>query len=367
MSATETMSTSTGGRTGMIPRVEEILALCEAEAAKRATVYNANKPRPKRGEEIFAGMNDYPREWSEFIGQAEAVDRIYAACYSARVEGRRTDHILLASGLHGIGKTSLAKLIAYQLKVGLVELSGAISAEEARPVLRSMQDEDVLFIDEVHLTVAAGKAKAEWLLHLLADGRLLTAAGEERMPNITVIAATTDVQKLPQTMISRFPVRPVLVTYTVPEAAAIAARMATKLGFGLLIPFPSVGVLVQVATAANCEPREVRQVLIALRDSVHTGTTPPVEDFDLGVAMRWCKLTPDGLNQVAQNYLTTLLTTFEGTAGEKVIASAIGEPGGVRHTEQTLVGKGLLVVTGQGRKLTDAGVARTVGLLHEGL
>src|SRR4051812_1490077 len=76
---------------------------------------------PRRGEDIFTG--GYPRNWTELVGQRQAVDRLKAAIASARAEGRRLDHVLLASGLHGVGKSTLARLIAGAMDVGFCEVS----------------------------------------------------------------------------------------------------------------------------------------------------------------------------------------------------------------------------------------------------
>ena len=129
-----------------------------------------------RDEAIFAGTG-HPRDWPELIGQTEAVTQVQAACLSAYRRRTRLDHTLFASGLHGIGKTSLAKLIAWEMSAGLVEMSGKVSVDEARAVLQHMDDGDVLFLDEIHMLVSGGKAGAEWLLPLLQNGVLLTAKG----------------------------------------------------------------------------------------------------------------------------------------------------------------------------------------------
>src|SRR5262245_5455222 len=78
---------------------------------------------------------DYPTEWEDFIGQDEAVEQICTAIGSARARRVRMDHMLLASGIHGVGKTTLAKLSAHHLGVGLTEVSGAIKVDDARRVL----------------------------------------------------------------------------------------------------------------------------------------------------------------------------------------------------------------------------------------
>ena len=123
-------------------------------------------------------------------------------------------------------------------------------------------------IDEVHRLVDGGKRYAEPFLHILQDGKLMTPTGPVAIPDITVIAATTDKQKLDTTIIDRFPVKPVLDEYTEDEAIKIAAGHARRLGFGRRpLPWgPDREWLAQVARAGNCNPRKMVDVLVALRD-----------------------------------------------------------------------------------------------------
>lgn len=329
----------------------------------RSGEYNARTsagPVPKYGDAIFDG--DYPRDWEQLIGQRKAVTQIIAAMRSAFLREQRLDHVLLSSGLHGIGKSSIARLIAWGMGVGFMELSGPVSVDEARALLRGMQDGDVLFYDEIHQAVTGGKGKAEWLLHLLQDGRLLTAQGAEKAPNITVVGATTDAGRLPLTILSRFPIKPVLDPYTEDEATLIAEQLALRLGMGTdVLPLPSAGILRQVAIAGNASPRDMRALLVALRD-VYLGLGT---GFDMDQARTWVGVTADGLTQGAQDYLITMLVQCEGRAGASTIAAALREPGPLGHTEQLLATKGYLRITPNGRELTEEGTVRTIKLLTE--
>ena len=273
----------------------------------RAAHYNVistdDSIAPRRGADIFTG--GYPATWAELVGQHEAVTRLRAAITSAKHEGRRLDHVLLASGLPGVGKSTLARLIAGEMGVGFCEVSGPVKVEEARRVLRGMEDGDVLFWDECHQAVQGGKGKAEWALHLLQDGRLLTAAGIEQVADITVVMATTDAQRLPLTVLSRLPVKPVIVAPTYEESMQLVRTLAVR-QIGTSVPnFLVTG----VASASNGSPRDMTALLIALRDG-HAADGA----WDLDRALRWCGVTRDGLNTLAQEYLMVLLVQCNGIA-----------------------------------------------------
>lgn len=322
--------------------------------------------KPKRGEEIFAGT-DYPSQWDAFIGQQLAVVQLKAAIVSAKIRGVNLNHILLASGLHGIGKTTLAKLIAFHAEVGLVEVSGKISVDEIRPLLKGMEDGDILFIDEIHQLVAGGKNGAEWLLHLLQDGVLMTARGAEQMPKVTVVAATTDAQKLPQTILSRFFVKPILHEYEEPEASLIAAGMCARMGFdGVMLPAPDEATLVGLARASNNAPREMKGLITVLLDAALSGLCPYTNEgsYDLSVALQIAGLTHDGLDRMAQDYLLALYG-FEGRAGADSLMKALKQTVPPKHTEELLTSRNYVVVRSRGRELTDLGYERVMELINE--
>ena len=327
------------------PALEEKLAVAYGRARSRA---KKDRPAVKRGDEIFAGT-DYPRDWIGFVGQEQAKEQLQAAIASATRRNARLDHILLASGLHGIGKTTLAMLVAHQADAGLVCVSGALSVDEARDVLTGMQDRDVLFWDEIHLAVAGNRNRADWTLPLLTDGVLMTSRGREEMPDVTVIGATTDLGKLPQTIISRFMVRPKLVEYTPEEGEQLVWNLGQRMGIEV-----SAEDAPAIATAANQNPRDMRMILTAVRDATFAGQP------DLEKAFEWAGFTRDGLSTVAVDMLLVLLGAPDYTASIDSIQAQLGEPGPLRHHEQALLRRGYVTITGRGRALTDEGKERAV-------
>lgn len=313
-------------------------------------------PQVRFGDAIF-GDGDYPRTWDRFIGQTQAVEHLRAHIASVERRGAdRLDHILLASGLHGIGKTTLAMLVAAHARTldtiigstpGFVQISGPLTVDEGRDVIADLQDGDIVFWDEFHLAVSGGRNRADWLLPFLTDHVLLTQAGAEPMPNVTVIAATTELGKLPQAVISRFMVKPRLVGYTDDEGAVLAGNLADR----MRVDLPG-NARRDVARAANNNPRDMRTVLSAVRDLP--------DSFDLDLALSWAGFTRDGLSTVAVEMLLVLLAAADHTASIETIQAQLNEPGTLRHHEQTLLQRGFLSITSRGRVLTDAGIARAV-------
>lgn len=310
----------------------------------------------RRGDDAIFGMGPYPRRLTDFVGQTKAKDQLITAMLSAAKRDAPLDHVLLASGYPGIGKTALAKIVAAQLQVGYAEVGGTVTVKDVRPILEAMQPKDVLFIDEIHRMVATGKRNAEWLLQLLWEGTLVLPTGVVEIAPITVIAATTDAQKLPQTILDRFQVVPEIVPYTEAEAVLIAMTTAKRLDIAEKLGEAQYH---RVAAAADYNPRLIGRLLTTCRDIIIANATHP---DPVSQAMDWTGVTPDGLTRIAQDYLM-LLYGYGGLAGQGTLKAALNESE-LALTEKTLIQRGFVAITGQGRELTKLGVSRAEELLE---
>jgi Holliday junction DNA helicase RuvB len=311
----------------------------------------------KRGEAIFAGRDSrhYPRDFVGFVGQAEAKAMLDDAITDAQHRGDRLDHTLIASGVHGVGKSTLAHLIAYRANVGLLTTSGALTQAEFRTLACTMADNDILFWDEFHMAVAGNKNRVDWLLNWLLDGVLLGPNGVEKIPNITLVAATTEAGKLPDTVTSRFFNQLPIVGYTDDEAAEIAFRMSLRMDV-----FIADDLAEPIATAAGKNPRAMQRILTQYRILAHRG---PV---DMDTVFARAGVAADGLSSLACEILVLLLHSPDQTLSIAAIGRKLGEPGPLRYHEQVLEQRGLVEVTGQGRKLTDQGRARARAIVVPG-
>jgi Holliday junction DNA helicase RuvB len=301
---------------------------------------------------------DYPEHWDDFIGQTQAKRKLLVASRSAKLRKEPMDHCLIFCGKAGVGKTALAQLAAREMESNVVCVSGTLKAAEVRVIVSRMKPHDVLFYDEVHQAVAGGRAKGEWLLGLLQDGVLPGARGKlEPMPPITVIGATTDMGRLPATILTRFsPVE--LVDYTEDEATRVALKLAARM-FPTPMPLPSVEVAERIARACNQNPRTMRQLLINIRDITLTDAKMPDEEgqYDIVEAMQWMGLDDAGITDMAKRYMVALVKDFGGEpTGEAAMKDRLDEPGGLRITERLLMDHGLLEKTRQGRMPTAAGL-----------
>ena len=343
-----------------------------ADLAKRANLVGVGGrvgrpvPLPKRGKDIFTHAGG-PQTWDAYVGQANAKALLKMAVFSAVKRGEPLDHVLIATGMPGIGKSALARLIAYQTGVGIVEIQGEITGEEAYGILHNMQDGDILFIDEAHKLVERGKAKAEWLLPFLQDGVLITPTGTKEVPDVTVIMVTTDKDRLPEPILDRLPLKPDLTSYTDQEAAKIAKGMAGPIfSTAGLEPLPG-STLAAVARACNNTPRLIDGMLRRVRDAEIAGFLIREGGWlDISPLLKMMDITHDGLDYRAQNMLLALMGNG-GSCGMANLAALLGESEIPRLTERLLMTKGLMaVVYGQGgRVLTEAGQVRASELASQ--
>lgn len=303
----------------------------------------------------------FPANWKEFIGQEAVKFQLRTAARSAAIRGEPMEHVLLASPLSGCGKTSLAMLAAEELGGDCKVIAEVVKPNQVGLMFSYLKDGDVLFIDECHRLVQGGKQNAEWLLKYMDEGAIATPTGMEPAPRVTIIAATTDMGRLPETILRRFVNKPTLEPYTEEEGQAIAVQLGRKVltDYGISLPKPEVALA--IARAASCSPGMIRNILIALRDLVITDEIADKRgNFDLTLALQFVGVTPDGLNAGARKYLLTLLKDFHcNPTGRSTIAESIGEVGtGMTEIERMLMAKGLMVKTKPGRVLTLDGIRR---------
>lgn len=323
-------------------------------------------PRPKHGADIFV-EDGAPQTWDAYKGQAKAKAILRMAITSAKFRKTRLDHAMIATGLPGVGKTTLARIVANEMGVGLTETQGAVTPDEAIGIMRNLSDGDIWFIDEAHQLVQGGKGKAEWLLAFLQDGVMLSSDGPQEVPDITIIAATTDSQMLPETILQRFPVRPIIESYSPAEAAEIAQGMSDRVFTSIGLSAPTENTCVKITQAANNSPRIMKSILTTLRDAEisNLADRDANGDHDLSTTLDLIGVTHDGLDTMAQAYLTALVLMCEGTGSIANIMQHMQESTPPMQTEKLLMTKGYVQISRTGRTATEDGMARTHEILRE--
>lgn len=303
-------------------------------------------------------MHNYPTDWSGYIGQERAKKIVKVNAQSSKISGNRIDHTLITSGTPGIGKTALAHLVAQEAGVPLVQIDPLAFQKPATgqrliyEVYRNNPNGAIVFIDEAHKLVQGDRRSCEWLLEFMQDGRM----GKRVIDNIAIMGATTDPGKIPQTIVSRFPVRLNLEQYTIDEAALIVEQVVKR-------EIPDITLTAdqckQIAEAANCNPRKIWALITSLRNLVTVGEMSP--PYDIDYLLEWLDISPDGLDYNMRTYLKKL-GDLSGKAGKDTLEQVLQSPGGLDEIERVLLDKGFIERTPGGRVLTNDGLDRYLDL-----
>lgn len=313
-----------------------------------------------------------PRTFQEIVGQAGAKELVQAALGYARSHGQPLPHMLLV-GPAGTGKSTFAHVAASALGVHVYQLAAPVSHDTLLQLREVMNDQDVLFIDEIHLQAIQERrgresiTAPEVLYGVLEDRVIPTVSGVLPFPAITMIGGTTDEGQLSDAFLSRFPLRPRLVDYTVADLAQIAQRNARTLGASLDSRAAAL-----FGVAARGTPREVNNLI---RNAVIFSHA--ISEHQAHEVLRRSGIeAKDGLTADMVALLRFLYRTgrHQLASGEvryqasvSSIAVGIGKSRDTKavvlRIEPWLVRCGYLqIVAGSGRRLTDAGIERAIEL-----
>lgn len=285
-----------------------------------------------------------PSTWDEFIGQDALKSELAIRIAAAKAQGRPLPHILLHT-VAGAGKTSLAHVIASELEEPLICVTCPITLKALTKIILSHNG--CLLLDEVH---RAGTRGQEDLLPLVLDGKLELPNGRSIEAEwLTIIAATTEPQKLIKPLVDRFDVAPPFDEYTDVHLGLIVQNMAAKVEVPMTAETAAA-----LGKAALGVPRHARRFVMAYRDLLVGASEPPsAEDV-----LVFCRVADDGLSFHHQRLLQTLFD-LGGTAGLRVLGNLLRlNEAVIEDLEQPLVKAGLLEYTERGRSLTRDGFAR---------
>lgn len=315
-----------------------------------------------------------PNTFAEVVGQDDAKYLMTRAIEAAWRRVTPLEHTLLVAQ-SGTGKSTFSHVIGNELGVDVYDLEAPVSIETLMELRETMQDGDILKIEEIHqqgIMERRGKSggtSPEALYALMEDRVIPTQEGMLPYPAITIVGTTTDEGMLPDAFINRFPLRPRLTEYTREQLGQIVRYNAVKLG--LEIEDKAVDLF---AGASRGVPREVNNLM---RNAAILGQVDgQVSEHDAREVLRLCIVTEDGLNIDMQGMLTFLYTRCRRETGDgsvtyqasvNTIATALGKSRDAKaialRVEPWLIKLGFLQVGHGGRLLTDAGIQRARELL----
>lgn len=300
-----------------------------------------------------------PQGLNEFVGQEQLRANLRIFIEAARSRGEALDHVLLV-GPPGLGKTTLAQIVARELGVGFRHTSGPVIARpgDLAAILTNLQPRDVLFIDEIH---RLSPQVEEILYPAMEDFQLDLIIGEGPaarsvridLPPFTLVGATTRSGLITTPLRERFGIPLRLEFYTAQELERIVRRGGDVLG----VAMTSDGAA-EVACRARGTPRVAGRLLRRVRDFAAVAGAATIDAEVADQALRRLEVDSRGLDSMDRRYLTCIAENYGGgPVGVETLAAALSEQRDVLEEviEPYLIQQSLLQRTPRGRMLTGAG------------
>jgi len=311
----------------------------------------------ERRDEDAAEASLRPQMLSEFVGQEQARKNLAVFIEAARVRKEALDHVLFV-GPPGLGKTTLAQIVARELGVNFRATSGPVIAKagDLAALLTNLEERDVLFIDEIHRLNPAVEevlypAMEDFQLDLIIGSGPAARSVKLDLARFTLVGATTRAGLLTNPLRDRFGIPVRLNFYAVAELEQIVNRGARVLGIGITPDGAN-----EIARRARGTPRIAGRLLRRVRDFAAVAGSASIDRAVADKALAALEVDPAGLDAMDRRYLTTIAVNYGGgPVGVETLAAALSEPRDAIEDiiEPYLIQCGLLQRTPRGRLITS--------------
>ncbi|MGD0026214.1 MAG: Holliday junction branch migration DNA helicase RuvB, partial [Xanthobacteraceae bacterium] len=310
----------------------------------------------ERRAEDAAEVSLRPQRLNEFIGQEQARANLGVFIAAARARKEALDHVLFV-GPPGLGKTTLAQIVARELSVNFRATSGPVIAKagDLAALLTNLEERDVLFIDEIHRLNPAVEeilypAMEDFQLDLIIGAGPAARSVKIDLAKFTLIGATTRAGLLTNPLRDRFGIPVRLNFYSEAELEQIVNRGARVLGIGVTADGAN-----EIARRARGTPRIAGRLLRRVRDFASVAGAAAIDRAVADKALAALEVDAAGLDAMDRRYLTTIAVNYSGgPVGVETLAAALSEPRDAIEDiiEPYLIQCGLLQRTPRGRLIT---------------
>lgn len=310
----------------------------------------------KRDDDVDASLR--PQKLAEFVGQEKARANLSVFIEAAKARGEALDHVLFV-GPPGLGKTTLAQIVAREMGVNFRSTSGPVIAKagDLAALLTNLEPRDVLFIDEIHrlnphVEEILYPAMEDFQLDLIIGEGPAARSVKIDLAPFTLVGATTRAGLLTNPLRDRFGIPIRLNFYTEAELELIVARGARVLG----LPMTPEGAN-EIAKRSRGTPRIAGRLLRRVRDFAHVDGDKAVDRAIADRALSALEVDGSGLDAMDRRYLKMIAENYGGgPVGIETIAAALSEPRDAIEDiiEPYLIQKGFIQRTPRGRLLTGA-------------